>query len=100
MRVLSGLVLASAVTGCSTELTPQAQLVRRITLQMTERCQFLGPVSGSEAFGMTTVNDANSALNKTRNEVAARGGNAFVLTQTASTYDGSIGQADAYACPT
>ncbi len=93
--IISGTLLAA----CSTELTPEAQLVRQITPQMTANCKFLGPVAGTELFGMTAAEDANSALNKVRNEVANRGGNAFVLTNSATTMDGSNAQGDAYRCP-
>lgn len=100
MNKLIAIMAFSAVSACSTELTPQAQLVRQITPQMTDSCQFLGPVSGTELMGLTVADDTDSALNKVRNETAARGGNAFVLSNTTSSLDGSIAQGDAYACPT
>ncbi|MGB3553417.1 MAG: DUF4156 domain-containing protein [Jannaschia sp.] len=81
-----------------TELTPEAMAVRQITPDLTNGCRFLGPVSGSEFFGWTQAGDAASALNQVRNDVAARGGNAFVLTQTRGDFDGTITQADAYLC--
>ncbi|SEW47142.1 protein of unknown function [Cognatiyoonia koreensis] len=88
-----------AIAACSAEISPEAQLVRQVTPQMTEQCQFLGPVSGTELLGLTVADDANSALNKLRNETANRGGNAFVLSNTTSSLDGSIAQGDAYSCP-
>lgn len=100
MKKSLAVLCCCVVSACSTELTPEAQLVRQITPQMTERCQFLGPVSGTELMGMTVADDVSSALNKVRNETAARGGNAFVLSNTQSSLDGSIAQGDAYACPT
>ena len=87
------------VTGCSTELTPQAQLVRQIPAETKTNCKFLGPVSVVEIFGASTANMAASALTKVRNEVATRGGNAFVLTNMTSDYDGASALADAYLCP-
>ncbi|MBU2991602.1 DUF4156 domain-containing protein [Octadecabacter sp. 1_MG-2023] len=100
MNRLILLLACSGLAACSAELTPEAQLVRQITPQMTERCQFLGPVSGTELMGMTVTDDVSSALNKLRNETAARGGNAFVLSNTQSSLDGSIALGDAYVCPT
>jgi hypothetical protein len=87
------------LAGCVTDLTAEAQRVRQLSLATAERCTFLGPVAGSEYFAWTTGGDAQSALNKVRNEVAKRGGNAFVLTQTVSNDDGTISHADAYRCP-
>jgi len=99
MRRFSILILFLGMAGCSTELTPQAQLVRQIPAETKTNCKFLGPVSGTELFGLSTAHDAESALNKVRNEVAARGGNAFALNNMSSTYDGTNAQADAYFCP-
>ena len=99
MPNLSILILVLGIAGCSTELTTQAQLVRQIPAETKTNCKFLGPVSGMELFGWSTAHDAESALNKVRNEVASRGGNAFVLNNMSSTYDGTNAQADAYLCP-
>lgn len=92
------LIAAAFVSACSTELTTQAVAVRQISLVGAEKCKFLGPVSGSEFFGLTVAGDAQSALNKVRNSVAGIGGNAFVLTQTISNGDGTVSHADAYLC--
>lgn len=88
------LLLAS----CSTELTSDALRVRQISAVESSKCKFLGPVSGSEAFGLDIAGDAESAFNKVRNEVAARGGNSFVLTQSTSSDEATNVQADAYNC--
>ena len=98
MRVLIISALALFVAGCSTELSQEAYSVRQLSLVSAEKCNFLGPVSGAEYFAWTTSGDAQSALNKVRNEVARRGGNAFVLTQTVSNDDGTVTHADAYRC--
>lgn len=87
------------LVACSTALTPQAQLVRQIPAETITKCRFLGAVSGTEMFGLTSGHDAASALNKMRNEVAARGGNAFVLTNTTSDEYATNAQGDAYFCP-
>ncbi|HHI69786.1 MAG TPA: DUF4156 domain-containing protein [Rhodobacteraceae bacterium] len=99
MRRFFASIFLLGATGCSTELTPQAQLVRQIPAEIKTNCKFLGPVTGMELFGWSTAHDAESALNKVRNEVAKRGGNAFVLTKMTSDYDGASALADAYLCP-
>ncbi len=92
-----GLILVTAA--CSTELTPAGQQVRQVSIITAENCQFLGAVSRAELLGLTPAQGAGSALNKVRNDVAAKGGNAFVLTTSTTTDDGSFAQADAYLCP-
>lgn len=82
-----------------TEMTPEANRVRQVTADGAATCSFLGPVSGSEAWGFDTAQDAQSALNKMRNEVAAKGGNAYVLGHSSTRYDSTIVQGDAYRCP-
>ncbi len=99
MRRLFTTLLFIAIGGCSTPLTQQAQLVRQIPPETKTACKFLGPVSGMELFGLSTAHDAESALNKVRNEVAQRGGNAFVQNSMSSNVDGTSVQADAYRCP-
>ncbi len=99
MRFVSSCVCMLVLLGCSTPLTPRAQLVRQIPAETVTNCRFLGPVSATEMFGLTSGHDAASALNKVRNEVAARGGNAFVLTNTTSSEAATNAQADAYDCP-
>lgn len=99
MRAIYISFITLAIAGCSTELTSDAQLVRQIPAETKTNCKFRGPVSGIELFGLTTAHDASSALNKVRNQVAARGGNAFVLTSMTSNADGTNAQADAYFCP-
>lgn len=94
-KSLCALILLSA---CTTELTPEAAKVRRIPASLDGKCEFLGPVKGVEHFGMSVSEDAESALNQVRNAVASIGGNAFTLTSTASTLDGTIFLADAYLC--
>lgn len=99
MRQIIICLAVVAVTGCSTDLTSKAQLVRQIPAETKSKCNFLGPVSAMELFGLSTAHDATSALNKVRNEVANRGGNAFVQNSITSNPDGTSVQADAYFCP-
>ena len=98
MRRFIACLAALSTSGCMTEMTPEANNVRQITADGAAACRFLGPVSGSEAWGFDTAQDAKSALNKMRNEVAAKGGNAYVLGHSSTRYDSTIVQADAYRC--
>ncbi|SLN31149.1 hypothetical protein ROJ8625_01409 [Roseivivax jejudonensis] len=99
MKPLHIMIMAgTALAACGTELSDDARGVRQISLAASERCTFVGPVEGVNYFGLTAAQDARSALNKVRNAVAARGGNAFVLTQTLSADDGTVSSADAYLC--
>lgn len=99
LKTAISVTLCLPIMACETELTPEAQLVRQIPATAQSKCQFLGPVTGTEAFGMTSAKDAESALNKVRNSVAERGGNAFVLSNMATTIESTVAQADAYRCP-
>lgn len=99
MRRTIALFGVLATSGCMTEMTPEANSVRQITPGVATACKFIGPVSGSEMWGFGTAQDAQSALNKMRNEVAARGGNAYVLGHSSTRADSSVVQGDAYRCP-
>lgn len=98
-RLLLILPFAVGAIACTTELTPGAQQVRQISTLSAENCSFLGPVSGTEYFGLSVAGDTASAMNKARNRVAELGGNSFVLSNTNSSGDATIVQADAYLCP-
>ena len=98
MKRLSFPILMFVVSACSTPLTQEGMMVRQIPVSDNNGCKFLGVVTGSESMGLDTAMDAESALNKVRNDVAARGGNAFVLNNMATNYDSSVAQAEAYRC--
>ncbi|WP_371931389.1 DUF4156 domain-containing protein [Roseovarius sp. MMSF_3359] len=98
MRSFILLITAATVGACSTALEPGAERVRQINPNMTDTCQFLGPVTGGESMGIDVAADVNSAYNKVRNEVARRGGNAFVVSASSTSQAQTVVQADAYAC--
>ena len=90
---------AALLAGCvATELTKSGMMVREIVPTMTSKCRFLGVVQSRESGTMTQTEDSRSAMNKMRNEVAARGGNSFVLNDALTTPYETIMQADAYEC--
>lgn len=99
MRRLIVCLSVLTASGCMTEMSPEANKVRQVTADGVAACSFLGPVSGSEMWGFGTAQDAQSALNKMRNEVAAKGGNAYVLGHSSTRADSTVVQGDAYRCP-
>lgn len=98
VRSMPLFVIIAVVAGCSTQLTPEAKKVRQIAATSSSGCSFLGAVSASESLGLDIAGDTESAFNKMRNQVAALGGDAFVLTNSTSSFDSTNVQADAYAC--
>ena len=95
---LSLIVLAPLLLGCGAEVTSQGNMVRQMSMRDVGDCKFLGVVEGSESFGWTVSGDRRSALNKVRNNTAAKGGNTFVLNDTISSGLNTSMQAEAYYC--
>lgn len=91
-------VMLMAMAACSTDLSTDALQVQQISPDRAAQCQPLGQVKGVEYFGITQVQDAKSAQNKLRNNVAEMGGNAFTLTQASSDEDGAYALGEAYRC--
>ena len=73
-------------------------MVREITPTLTSKCRFLGVVQSVEGETISVTEDRRSAMNKIRNEVAARGGDSFVLNDMFTTTIETVMQADAYVC--
>ncbi len=86
------------LTACSAELSEVGKSVRQISLQSADKCQFLGPTTGSESMGFDEAMDVTSAYNKVRNSVALMGGNAFIVSSTNTSSLSTVVQADAYSC--
>ena len=98
MRIIRLSFAMLFIGACSTELTEQGARVRPISQEAAQSCAFLGTVSGTEALGMSIAGDVQSASNQLRNQVAAVGGNGYVMNQTSSTMDATVMVADAYSC--
>lgn len=100
MKRLFFTILVLCLAGCSSvELTQQGGMVRQIQPDWSTKCEFLGVVEGSYSIGWDVVEDRRASLNKIRNRVAERGGNAFVITDISSSASRTSIQADAYKCP-
>lgn len=98
MRILL-LFIACMMVGCSVALTADGRMVREVALNATGYCDFLGVVEGSHGSGWDVPEDQLGAMNELRNNVAAMGGNAYVMSSSASSEAQTIVQAEAYLCP-
>ena len=88
----------SILVACSTALTPEGAQVRQISAQTSNDCKFLGPITGAESWGASIAMDVDSAFNKVRNQVAQRGGNAFVVSASSTSIETTAVHGDAYRC--
>lgn len=98
MRKIFVLCLTSLLAGCAAPLTQQGRMVRQIQPDWATNCTFMGVVDASEGMGYDEADDRRGTLNKIRNQVAAMGGNAYVLSDCTSTSAKTLAQADAYKC--
>jgi hypothetical protein len=92
-------VTALTFTGCIAPLTEAGSRVRRVQPDWSTRCEFLGVVEGTWGDGGSIADDQLGAMNDLRNKVAVMGGNAYSITQEASSMMRTVVQADAYSCP-
>jgi len=93
-------MLVLVTTACATApLTPTGARVEIATEARKAQCTSLGIVTDSEMMSITMGADAESAMNKVRNSVAAKGGNAMFIISTTSTKDGTAVTAEALQCP-
>jgi len=95
-----GFALASlGVTACMATLTPQGAQVRPVTAAQKDRdCRFVSVVTAEESMGASTAGDAESAMNKARNKVAAAGGNAMLVISVSTTDASTTVVAEALTC--
>jgi len=96
------LIIASVAiltSSCAMDLTNEGRMVREIQPDWATKCKFLGVIDASEGGGWDVADDRRGALNNIRNNVAAMGGNAFVLSQNTSNAFHTQIQADTYNCP-
>ena len=93
------LALTTCTLGCMASMTPEGAAVRPMTASQKDRdCKFLSLVTASEDMGSSTAGDAQSALNKARNKVAAAGGNAMLIVSTSSDNNASTVIVEALKC--
>jgi len=93
---LAAVILAA---GCMAPLTQQGAAIRLVTAPQKDReCEYLAVVTASESMGMSTGGDAESALNKARNKVAAAGGNAMLVVSTNTNAYATTVVAEALRC--
>lgn len=68
--------------------------MRQVTAELAKTCVSLGPTMNSEMSGYGNAQDAESASNKLRSVVTARGGDAYVLGRSSPRADGTNVQGD------
>ena len=113
MLRLAVVVLGILVTGCAASLTQAGSMVRDMTNMfdtIRAECTFLGVVEAEESAGSSLASDERGALARIRNEVANRGGDAFLLLSLNTTsapisnslgtftVGGAAATAEAYYC--
>ena len=98
-RTAIAVLAALGVTACMATLTPQGAQVRPVTAAQKDReCRFVAVVTAEESMGASTAGDAESAMNKARNKVAAAGGNAMLVISVSTTAASTTVVAEALRC--
>ena len=82
--------------GCATQLTTEGSSVRLVDDKDT--CEYRGIVAGSNAWGTSTADDAEGAMNDLRNRAAAIGANAVYIMNIDSDKDSTTVVAEALIC--
>ncbi len=94
--ILAGLIV---VAGCSTtELSTEGSMVRAVDADWANKCRFLGVIEVHHTTGLSAQEDRIGAMNETRNQVAAKGGDAYTVSTDQARLDSHLIQADAYDC--
>lgn len=100
MRYIKYFVVLPLVvlTACSTGLTRGGVAVRLATDKEREKCDFIAVVAGSMSMGVTSADNAESAVNEARNKAAAVGANAIRLINQVTNSSGTTVTAEALKC--
>jgi len=86
-------------TGCSVKLTPAAKNVKEITIDMQDKCEYLGTeqITGGSAVSLEGLR--KKTHNIMLNTIAERGGNAYLLLDGHVYEYGSYMKFKMYRCP-
>lgn len=98
-----GAVFAAAlmICGCAaTELTPEGSIVRAVDANWANDCEFLGVMEVTHNSSHTPDENKMGALTELRNQIAAKGGNAYMVVTGGDhlSADGYLIQAESYSC--
>lgn len=101
--IKAGAVVTAAlvVCGCATTaLTPEGSIVRAVDADWANDCDFLGVMKVTQDASRTPDEIETGALTELRNQIAANGGNAYMMVtgssrQSAGSYEI---QAESYNC--
>jgi hypothetical protein len=103
MDIKVGVVLAAAlvICGCAaTVLTPEGSIVRSVDADWANDCEFLGVMEVTQNSSRTPDENKMGALTVLRNQIAAKGGNAYMVVTGGNrlSADGYLIQAETYNC--
>jgi len=103
MDIKVGAVLAAAlvICGCATTaLTPEGSIVRAVDADWANDCEFLGVMEVTQNSSRTPDENKMGALTELRNQIAAKGGNAYMVVTNGNrrSVDGYLIQAESYSC--
>ena len=99
MKKIAIVMAVILLSGCATvEMTSEARMVRELSLDTGNNCQFLGAYDTSITIDYVGGSNRGRVTSHVRNEVASMGGNAFILqSMSEGTFSWSI-HYDAYIC--
>lgn len=103
MKAVALVLSLGLLAACATPMDPAALQVRQIAPPAAgDPCKFLGVIEVTGSVNYWSMAEAKrDLLALTRNEVARRGGNAYVPTASITDwgFSAASAQADAYRCP-
>jgi hypothetical protein len=99
MRVILTVLIPSIfLFGCSVQPTKEGSTVRTVTAQEKAKCSSLGILTSTMYFGLGASHQTEGAINKLKNEVASRGGDAVLIMNIQSSDDYATVTGEALNC--
>ena len=97
-KIFPMLMICIFLAGCSVQPTKEGGDVRAIPEQEKTRCSSLGLITTTMYLGFGSSHQTDGALNKLKNEVASRGGNAVWVMNIQSSDDYATVTGEALKC--
>ncbi len=98
MKTILLLIIAFALTGCTTVLTKDGMGVRLIESKENLECVSLGVVTGFDTMGATAGHECENATNEAKNKAALLGANAIRIINIQTTIQGTTVTVEALRC--
>ena len=101
IKVGAVVTAALVICGCATTaLTPEGSVVRAVDADWANDCEFLGVMKVTQDSSRTPDENETGALIELRNQIAAKGGNAYMMVSDSSrlSADSYLIQAESYNC--